>query len=63
MSDLVHVLEGVVVGKATCSKSVIMGGCTGKVERVDDPFEADVYNRKVEIDICEGHLKALRDDI
>jgi hypothetical protein len=53
------VLEGVVVGHATCERD----GCTAPTERVTDPFALEVYGDRVEIDICEEHLADLCDDI
>jgi hypothetical protein len=53
------VLEGVVVGHATC----LWTGCTAPTDRVVDPFALEVHGEQVEIDICEAHLAAQYDEI
>jgi hypothetical protein len=53
------VLEGVVIGHATCERA----GCTAPTQRVVDPVRLEVYGEEIEIDICAQHLQHLYDEI
>jgi hypothetical protein len=57
--DVVHVLEGVVIGHAKCRKE----GCTATPKRVVDPYEKELYGEIIEIDICDEHLEELHEAI
>lgn len=58
MNELIQVLEGVVVGYAC-----VHGGCGAPTERILDPYALEIHGEQVEIDICEGHLAELYEDI
>lgn len=57
--DVIHVIEGVVIGHPTC----IRCGTTDGVDRVTDPFAHEIDGVTEEIDICGPCLQERCDDI